>query len=277
MAVAAVVLDHAWHWPARGYLGVDVFFVIFGFVITSSLLRQHSETGAIDVADFMRRRLFRLLPSAVVVITATLALVWSAFPTGRARSDLIDGLAGLTGWVNWRFAAAGTDYFDVGAPPSVFQHFWSVSVEEQFYLLWSVLLLVLVRAGTRRTAILVSVRIAAASLAAAALGASATGLAPGAYFVTPYRVWELLAGALLAFVPAAPARALPVLVRQVAGTIGGVLLVGALSLDGSRLRQPSRQPYRPSALPCSSSSRACTVARWPRRSSPLGRCGVSAR
>ena len=193
VAVLLVVLGHAGV-PGLdgGYVGVDVFFVISGFLITGLLLREHRGTGRIALARFYARRAARLLPAATLVTVVTLAAAWWWLPPARVPGHGWDALAAAGYAVNVRLAAVATDYFAAQAA-SPFQHFWSLAVEEQFYLLWPLLLLaVVVRRGGRW----VTAALAVVSLAFGAW--QLTQSAPWAYFGLPGRAWELLAGALLA-------------------------------------------------------------------------------
>ncbi|MFB4420534.1 acyltransferase family protein [Streptomyces sp. QL37] len=199
VAVALVVLSHAGVTRVSGgYTGVDVFFVISGFLITSLLLRELATTGRVSVRSFYARRALRLLPASSLVIAVTLGGAWLFLSKARLAEYAGDALASALYAVNFRLAAAGTDYLAQNSPPSPFQHFWSLAVEEQFYLVWPLLLLLTwwVARGRRRPV--------AALLGALCLGSFAAGVlvtnasAPWAYFGSFTRAWELGAGALLA-------------------------------------------------------------------------------
>ena len=193
VAVLLVVLGHAGV-PGfgGGYVGVDVFFVISGYLITGLLLREHRRTGRISLHRFWARRATRLLPAATLVAVVTLAAAWLWLPPARMTGYGHDALASAGYVINMRLAAVATDYFAAQAA-SPFQHFWSLAVEEQFYLLWPLLLLVVV---ARRGGRWVAVALAVASLAFSVH--ELTRSAPWAYFGLPGRAWELLVGALLA-------------------------------------------------------------------------------
>src|SRR3954465_12624722 len=153
VAVVAVVLFHAGVPGAGGgYVGVDVFFVISGFLITGLLRRESGEAGTVRLARFYGARARRLLPAATVVLAATVAGAAWLLPPLQARSVFGDAVASALYAVNYRLAVQGTDYLAAGAPPSPFQHYWSLGVEEQFYLLWPALLLLAVAVGRRRGA-----------------------------------------------------------------------------------------------------------------------------
>jgi peptidoglycan/LPS O-acetylase OafA/YrhL len=190
VAVLLVVLGHAGvPGLAGGYVGVDVFFVISGFLITTLLVREHRRAGRISLARFYARRAVRLLPAATLVAVSTMVAAWLWLPPARMAGIAYDALATAGYAVNVRFAAVATDYF-ANPAPSPFQHFWSLAVEEQFYLLWPLLILVVVRRG-RRLAVVLGL------LCAISLAYSQHRLT-GAYFDLPSRAWELGAGALLA-------------------------------------------------------------------------------
>ena len=204
-----VVLCHAGlPFAQGGYAGVDVFFVISGFVITRLLLGERESTGRISLSRFYARRAKRLLPLAATVVAVTLVLASTdAFSAGGGVDEVSgDAIAAGLYLANWHFAAEAGDYFASPELVSPLQHFWSLAVEEQFYLVWPLLLLGLVlllgsRGGPtpRNRVALVVGAIAAASFAHAL---AVTGADPGpAYFSTFARVWELALGALLALVP----------------------------------------------------------------------------
>lgn len=151
VAVGAVLLYHAGLPFARGgYVGVDVFFVISGFLITGLLLTEIERTGTVSLARFYSRRAKRLLPLTVVVLGSSVVLSWlllSPLRMGEVSLDIIT--AGLY-VINWRLAGQAVDYFAVGLQTSPVQHFWSLAIEEQFYIVWPTLLLI-VAWGCRRT------------------------------------------------------------------------------------------------------------------------------
>ena len=184
VAVLLVVLAHVGvPGLAGGFLGVDVFFVVSGFLITTLLRREMASSGRIDLARFYARRVVRLLPVATLVIVVSLAGAWLWAPPLRFPAFAGDALAAATWTMNVRLDTAGTDYFGDPAP-SPFQHFWSLAVEEQFYLLWPLL----VARG----------RLAPALMVAVTLASFAWSVGGATYFGTTGRAWELGAGALLA-------------------------------------------------------------------------------
>lgn len=230
VAILAVVLDHLLGRPVGGYLGVDVFFVVSGFVITTNLLREHSGTGRIDLLGFARRRALRLLPAAAITIAVTVVIAVAVLPSGRAASVARDAVFAAIGAANWHFAADGTNYFARDAPPSPLQHFWSLAVEEQFYLAWP-LLMVLVLGWSRRAAVALVLVLAVASALCAGMAEPV-----GGYFATQSRVWELASGSLLAFVPDPLGHHHRL--RRVVRACSGTVLLAVLLAGDERLGAP---------------------------------------
>ena len=136
VAVLAVITNHVFGFPAGGFVGVDIFFVISGFVITSSMLREHALTGRLDFVRFYKHRVRRILPASTLTLVVTVALSALIYLPGRVQSVVTDAFWALLFAGNWRFASVGTDYWADDTPASPLQHFWSVGVEEQYYLLW---------------------------------------------------------------------------------------------------------------------------------------------
>jgi peptidoglycan/LPS O-acetylase OafA/YrhL len=208
VAVVAVVVNHLTGHPRGAFVGVDVFFVISGYLITSLLIRDldQDQTLGSYVTGFYRRRVRRLIPAALVVTVATIAAGKLLLNSSRFATTWHDGIWGTFFSINWHLASIGTDYFGAAAPPSPFQHYWSLSVEEQFYLAWPILLfaagLIAARlAGPdRRRAVGAAVAgllcVFSLSLAVAQSNDDATY----AYFSSLTRAWELGLGALLACV-----------------------------------------------------------------------------
>jgi peptidoglycan/LPS O-acetylase OafA/YrhL len=202
LAVAMVLIYHLW--PNRlsgGFTGVDVFFVISGFLITSHLLAHPPSRGR-NLLEFWSRRVRRLLPAALLVLAATLIGTRIVAPDTVWGSSTKDIRAAALYFVNWRFAAQSVDYLAASNAPSPVEHFWSLSVEEQFYLIWPVVILIAVGIAKWRRWRLVPVTVGGLSaVVAASLAYSIydTHTDPAqAYFVTPTRIWELGLGGLLA-------------------------------------------------------------------------------
>ncbi|WP_349828219.1 acyltransferase family protein [Brevibacterium litoralis] len=244
VAVLAVVVYHVNPaWLPGGFVGVDVFFVISGYLITAHLLREIERTGTVSLARFWANRARRILPAACVSIVAIALTAPLFLPATQWTATAVQGMASAVYVQNFVLAAKSVDYLTQDAPDTPFQHFWSLSVEEQFYVFWplvALLALVLVRARVRRnsggrmvhgtppglrraTLVLFGLVVAASfaySVVTVALGD------PAAYFVTPSRVWELGVGGLLACVLGDPVR-FPRL-RKIGAVLGllGILLAG---------------------------------------------------
>lgn len=198
LAVIVVVLFHAGLLGlVGGFIGVDVFFVISGFLITGLLLREHERTGRIRLLPFYARRVRRLLPAATVVLVATLLIALNLVaPLDRPGVGL-DGAAAALSIGNVRFAMAAGDYFASVGAPSPFLHFWSLAVEEQFYLVWPALILLVARGlHARRRVTVTLVVVVVASFGANILLTDAA--ANWAFYLLPTRAWELGLGGLLA-------------------------------------------------------------------------------
>ncbi|MDI6101406.1 acyltransferase family protein, partial [Actinoplanes sp. NEAU-A12] len=209
IAVTLVVLSHAGLTGiAGGYIGVDVFFVISGFLITTLLLKELDTTGRIHLTTFYARRATRLLPASTLVLVTTITAAWLWMPATRFTTISLDAIHATFYGINWRLANEGVQYLNADTPPSPLQHFWSLAVEEQFYLAWPLLLLTLaLTTGKRRTPIIITLTtITTASLTISILQTATS--APWAYFGTHTRTWELATGALIA-VAATPLTKLP--------------------------------------------------------------------
>ncbi len=204
LAVALVVAYHLeLGWATGGFIGVDIFFVISGFLITRLLLDERSTTGRIALGEFWVRRFKRLVPALVVMIAATLVATRRWGLPEQWNSVRLDAIAGLAYVANWRFVFDQQSYFEAALGPSPLLHTWSLAVEEQWYLLWPIAMvgLVALAARLRRGA-----GIAAASVIAAAVvsaGLMAIMFEPTdpsrAYFGTDTRAQHLLIGAALAW------------------------------------------------------------------------------
>jgi peptidoglycan/LPS O-acetylase OafA/YrhL len=237
VAVSLVVLSHSGvALFAGGYIGVDVFFVISGFLITSLLLRELDTTGRISIRRFYARRALRLLPASTIVVVFTVIGSWLWLTPVRFAEYTKDALASTLYAINFRLAITGTDYLQEGAPPSPFQHFWSLAVEEQFYLIWPLLLIVsawlLSRGGRSSRTRYLAVPLVVLSAVSLLLSIVETPRsAPWAYFGSHTRIWELGAGALVALAAARLART-PGRIAAAMTWVGlAAILVGAVVYD----------------------------------------------
>ena len=238
LAVVLVVLYHmdlaAF---SGGYVGVDVFFVVSGYLITGLLYRELAETGRLRLGRFYARRLRRLLPASALVAFVTLALSRAVLSPFDVVAMQREALATVTYLANVFFAATGTDYLREGAGASPFQHYWSLALEEQFYVLWPLFILATFAMarrfgrGTRRVVLLGIVSVVALSLAASVYLTPVRQ--PWAYFLLPTRAWELAAGGLLALAPTLP-QGLGARSRALLGMVGLVCVgVAATTFDAN--------------------------------------------
>ena len=213
MAVLLVMVYHAGlPFLPHGYLGVDVFFVISGYLITSLLLRELAATGRISWPQFLARRARRLLPAAMLVLVVTAVATWLLIPGRRGREIGGDIVGAALYVVNWVLAGRSVDYLAKDTQPSPVQHFWSLAVEEQFYVIWPLCLVLLVfllrrfrprvlARGPGHSPSLRAIGVLLAAIAVPSLAYSVwhTITVPAhAYFATTTRVWELGVGAALA-------------------------------------------------------------------------------
>lgn len=208
-AVIAVVLDHLLHWPGGGFVGVDIFFVISGYLISGILLREVRTNGRVDFLNFYIRRVKRIMPAAVLVLSVTVTAAYIIFYSGRAASIAGDAFWALLFSANWRFAILGTDYMNSGSSVSPIQHYWSLGVEEQFYIVWpwvilaGVILAQRLKFNARGTLAMLSSAIILPILLSFVFALWETQSSHTvAYFSTISRAWELGAGALLAVLTA---------------------------------------------------------------------------
>jgi peptidoglycan/LPS O-acetylase OafA/YrhL len=236
VSVTLVVLSHLSLGFPGGYVGVDVFLVISGFLITRQLADELSRTDRISFRGFYARRIRRILPAATVVIVGTVLACWKWDSPLRVKTDAVDGLFSAFSGINWRLAENGTDYFQAGSLPSPFQHFWSLAVEEQFYALWPVLLLVIWlaagrRHGHRKIVVRALLAIMAGSLV---LSIMTTASSPSwAYFGTQTRAWELAFGALLAITVDIWTRMPPALASQISWLGLAMIMFSAFAYTSS--------------------------------------------
>lgn len=233
VAVLLVLLYHAGlPWFSGGFVGVDVFFVLSGYLITGIVAREIHERGSLSISRFYARRILRIIPAATIVLVAVAVATVLWLPITRWRSIASEIIGSAFYVSNWQFAAS-TNYLNASTLPSPLQHFWSLAVEEQYYLLWPALLVLgflLIRHranGERRTRLMLHVALAvmlAITLVSFACSVVLMQTRPDpAYFITPTRLWELGIGSLLAL--AVPRlRSMPLLWSRLLA-VGGLLAV----------------------------------------------------
>jgi peptidoglycan/LPS O-acetylase OafA/YrhL len=251
VAVIAVVLYHAGiPGDAGGFIGVDVFFVISGFLITGLLWREVATTNTVRLGRFYGARARRLLPAAATVGIATAIGAAIALPPLQARSVFVDGVASALYVGNYRFALQGTDYL---APdlPSPFQHYWSLGVEEQFYLVWPVLIIGTgwlvgrLRPAAMARALPYAVVLGFLGVASLTSALVWTQTSPSwAFFSLPTRAWELAAGGLVAL-SIEQWRRLPLLPAAIAGWGGLTLILLTCTQLGARTAYPGTAALLP--------------------------------
>lgn len=205
VAVVAVLLYHGGvSWAQGGFLGVDLFFVLSGFLITWLLLTEHETTGRISIRAFYGRRARRLFPALALVLIAVAG--YALWVAQRSQLDQLQGdLLGALGYItNWRLIGQDRGYFDAFAAPSPLQHTWSVAVEEQWYLVWPPVMVGLLALGARLRArwLLGAMTVAfCAASWALTMALAGPGIDPSrVYYGTDTRAHQLLLGALLAIV-----------------------------------------------------------------------------
>src|SRR3954467_14991084 len=250
VAVVAVVLFHAGvPGVPGGFVGVDVFFVVSGFLITGLLWREVGDTGRVRLARFYGARARRLLPVGIVVLVATAAASAWLLPPLQARAGLGDAVASAVYAGNYRLAVQGTDYLAADTPPSPFQHYWSLGVEEQFYLVWPTLLILTAWLAFRRRAdrpatpfVVVLGLVAAGSFTVSYLWTAT--LPSWAFFSLPSRAWELAAGGLVALT-VGWWRRLPSWAAAAAGWTGLALIVGGCVRLGESTAYPGTAALLP--------------------------------
>jgi peptidoglycan/LPS O-acetylase OafA/YrhL len=215
-----------------GFIGVDIFFVISGFLITGLLLRERERSGRISLTAFYARRVRRLLPAAVVALACTLVASFIILAPLDRASVALDAAAAALSVGNIRFAMAEGDYFASIASPSPLLHFWSLAVEEQFYFVWPALILAASRGRRPRLGAGAALIVVLAVSLAANIIVSGTAV-NWAFYSLPTRAWQLSLGGLIA-VAAGPLARVPLPLTTALGWIALPAIVGAaMVFDGS--------------------------------------------
>ncbi|MEI7972122.1 MAG: acyltransferase family protein [Actinomycetota bacterium] len=237
LAVGLVVLNHAGvPWLSGGYIGVDVFFVISGFLITQLLIDEAGERSTIDLRNFWARRARRILPMSILVALATVIAGLFMLEPGKVRDLSAIGLGALGFCTNIVLFFRTSDYLSGVTTPSPLRHFWSLAVEEQFYLLWPLVVFATVKYGKahwRKWLLGVGTVGGIASLITSVL---ITKGHPGAGYYLPYsRFWEISAGALLA-IAGSRIDKIPQIVKAIGGWVGLIaVLASAVILSESTI------------------------------------------
>ena len=202
VAVGLVLLFHIW--PAfmpGGYVGVDVFFVISGYLMTGLLVRSAMRDGSVSLIDFYSRRARRLLPAATTVLAASFLATFAFLPQTRWLETVPQIAASALYVQNWALARSAVDYLGAENAASPVQHYWSLSIEEQFYFIWPLVVIAALHFARRfgvslRRTLLVALGLIFVGSLAASIYITAQDPAR-AYFVTHTRIWELALGGLL--------------------------------------------------------------------------------
>lgn len=240
LAVLLVIAAHAgFQSAAGGFIGVDVFFVISGFLITGHLMREVQQTRAVSLAVFYARRARRILPAAILVLLTTCVAAVALLPFARSVEVLRDAVWAAGFGANVRFARVGTDYFAQGQPTSPLQHYWSLSVEEQYYVIWPLMIVILLwlhrrgLGGSPKQLLVLTLGVATVASLAWSVHATATSPAT-AYFSTFTRAWELGVGSLAAVIVFGHRRQLSRWLAELLPLVGLLaVLFSALTFTGS--------------------------------------------
>ena len=221
LAALLVTLFHA-KWVSGGFIGVDIFYVISGFLITGLLIREIERTGTINFKEFYARRFKRLLPTSFFVLAITAVFSWLLIPATMRSSLGRDIIAAGLYVSNYLFAWWQADYQNLDATPSPVIHYWSLAVEEQFYLLWPLLILLFFVVATKlKKKIALTVLVAAVTALSFVFSIYQTETSPiWAFYSLPTRAWELGLGALLVLLP-------PIKTKKLVGLIGFVFVIAS--------------------------------------------------
>ena len=219
LAALLVTFFHA-KWVSGGFIGVDIFYVISGFLITGLLLREIERTGTINFKEFYARRFKRLLPTSFFVLTITAIASWLLVPATMRSSLGRDIVAASLYISNYLFAWWQADYQNLDATPSPVIHYWSLAVEEQFYLLWPLLILSFFIIAIRlKNKVVLTYLVGITTLISFIFSIYQTETSPiWAFYSLPTRAWELGLGALLVLIP-------PIKARKLVGLVGFLLLI----------------------------------------------------
>ena len=232
LAALLVTLFHA-KWISGGFIGVDIFYVISGFLITGLLLREIERTGTINFKEFYARRFKRLLPTSFFVLLVTAVASWLLIPATMRSSLGRDIIAASLYVSNYLFAWWQADYQNLDATPSPVIHYWSLAVEEQFYLIWPLLILFFFIAATKfKKKILLTLLVATVTALSFVFSIYQTETSPiWAFYSLPTRAWELGLGALLVLLP-------PIKTKKLVGLLGFILIIVSAFIFGETTAFP---------------------------------------
>lgn len=232
LAALLVTLFHA-KWVNGGFIGVDIFYVISGFLITGLLLREVERTGTINFKEFYARRFKRLLPTSFFVLLVTAVASWLLIPATMRSSLGRDIIAASLYVSNYLFAWWQADYQNLDATPSPVIHYWSLAVEEQFYLIWPLLILFFFSAATKfKKKILLTFLVAAVTALSFVFSIYQTETSPiWAFYSLPTRAWELGLGALLVLLP-------PIKTKKLVGLLGFIFIIVSAFIFGETTAFP---------------------------------------
>jgi peptidoglycan/LPS O-acetylase OafA/YrhL len=240
LAVLAVIGYHdGYGWASGGFLGVDAFFVLSGYLITSLLVREWGEGRGIALVAFWGRRIRRLLPALLLVLLFVAAYAYFVMPSFELDRMRGDGLASLFYVANWRFVWSGQSYFDLVSAPSPVRHLWSLAIEEQFYLVWPLVVLACLRLARGSLRLLAVVCVVGAIASVWLMDRLYVAGDPSrAYYGTDARMHTILVGCLLAllFVVWAPQTRAARVALQVLGVVGGVAVLVSWHEVGDKAR-----------------------------------------
>ena len=201
IAVICVVLAHSGIGLKGGFIGVDIFFVISGYLITRHIFLESIKTNTVSLAHFYARRILRILPASIFVLLCTLLASWIWLSPLQFVDYSWDALSSTLSVFNYRLAINGTDYFNTSTIPTPFQHYWSLCVEEQFYFIWPLIMLVLAKLFSKKSYfgnVVSAVLIVVIAISLYLSYTITTSSQPWAYFGLHTRAWQMAIGALLA-------------------------------------------------------------------------------
>jgi len=260
-AVLAVVLYHADLGVRGGFVGVDVFFVISGFLITRQLVRSVEDRGVRSLPTFYARRIRRLLPAAAVVVAVTVLAARAWAPPLQVRSIAVDGMFTTFYGLNYRLAVEGTQYLHQNDAVSPLQHFWSLAVEEQFYVVWPIVIVLIAAIGRRYHRALLTVALAATVVISYRYSITTTAhLESWAYFSLHTRAWELALGGLVA-VGAGPLARMPRALGGLLAWVGLIAMIASAFIYSDNTTYPGAY----AALPVGAAALVIAAGCGPRR------------